>query len=138
MNGREFLDSNILVYAYDRSNVRKASRAQELVRRAVAGEFVASTQVLGEFAATLLHKSSPAINSHAVAAILDALEPIPLVPLDAGTIRLALQAQGKYGVYFYDGLILAAAERGGCTRIWSEDLNSGQKYFGVRVENPFV
>jgi predicted nucleic acid-binding protein len=138
MNAVEFLDSNILVYAYDRSDARKAARARGLVRRAVAGEIIASSQVLGEFAATLLHKSSPALSFHVVASILDALGPIALVPLDAGTIRLAVQAQGKYGVHFHDGLILAAAERGGCTRIWSEDLNAGQKYFGIEVVNPFV
>jgi predicted nucleic acid-binding protein len=34
-------------------------------------------------------------------------------------------------------MIVAAAERAGCGRILSEDLNSGQTYFGVRVENPF-
>jgi predicted nucleic acid-binding protein len=40
-------------------------------------------------------------------------------------------------VHFYDGMIVAAAERGGCGRIWSVDLNTGQKYFGIAVENPF-
>jgi predicted nucleic acid-binding protein len=34
-------------------------------------------------------------------------------------------------------MIVAAAERGGCERLWSEDLNSGQQYFGVTAENPF-
>jgi len=33
-------------------------------------------------------------------------------------------------------MIVAAAERGGCQKIWSEDLNAGQKYFGSAVENP--
>jgi predicted nucleic acid-binding protein len=41
-------------------------------------------------------------------------------------------------VQFYDGMIIAAAERAGCKRIWSEDLNAGQEYFGVKVENPFA
>ena len=40
--------------------------------------------------------------------------------------------------HFYDGMIVAAAERGGCRRILSEDLNAGQKYFQIPVENPFV
>jgi predicted nucleic acid-binding protein len=34
-------------------------------------------------------------------------------------------------------MILAAAERAGCQRIWSEDMNAGQSYFGVKVKNPF-
>jgi len=40
--------------------------------------------------------------------------------------------------HYYHGMIVAAAERGGCQKIWSEDLNAGQKYFGSAVENPFV
>jgi predicted nucleic acid-binding protein len=35
-------------------------------------------------------------------------------------------------------MILAAAEQAGCTKIWSEDLNPGQVYFGIKVENPFA
>jgi predicted nucleic acid-binding protein len=49
-----------------------------------------------------------------------------------------VEARQNYGVHFYDGMIIAAAERGGCIRIWSEDMSSGQKYFGIPVENPFA
>ena len=52
-------------------------------------------------------------------------------------VRRAVEVQGRYGLHFYDSLIVAAAERAGCERIWSEDLNSGQKYFGISVQNPF-
>ena len=52
-------------------------------------------------------------------------------------MRRAVEAHAKYGLHFYDGMIVSAAERGGCGRIWSEDLNAGQEYFGVVVENPF-
>jgi predicted nucleic acid-binding protein len=52
------------------------------------------------------------------------------------TLR-AVEAHAAYGVRFYDGMIVAAAERGGCQKILSEDLNAGQKYFGIVVENPF-
>jgi predicted nucleic acid-binding protein len=48
-----------------------------------------------------------------------------------------VEAHAQFGVHFYDGLIIAAAERGGCARIFSEDLNAGQKYFGIAVVNPF-
>jgi predicted nucleic acid-binding protein len=138
MSAPDFLDSNILVYAYDASDVKKRSIAQNLVERAVAGEAVASPQVLGEFAATLLHKISPAARPEVVTAILDALGPIKLVSPDADLVRRAVQAHGAYGVHFYDGMIVAAAERAGCARIWSEDLNPGQEYFGITVTNPFL
>ena len=133
----DFLDSNVLVYAYDISDPKKQRVAQALVERAVAGEVVASPQVLAEFAATLLHKLSPAAPPDDVTAILDALGPIKLVPSDAGVVRRAVEAHAAYGLSFYDGMIVATAERAGCERIWSEDLNPGQKYFGVMVTNPF-
>jgi predicted nucleic acid-binding protein len=137
MSVREFLDTNVLVYAYDPSDQRKQQIAQSLVRRALAGEIVISTQVLAEFAATLLHKVSPAVPPADVAAVLDALGPIGVLVPDGDLVRRAVQVRGAYGIHFYDGMIVAAAERGGCERLWSEDLNSGQQYFGVTVENPF-
>ena len=69
--------------------------------------------------------------------MLDSLSPIRVIPADAIMVRRAVEARAKYGIHFYDGMIVAAAERAGCTRIWSEDLNPGQSYFGVAVENPF-
>ncbi len=133
----DFLDTNILVYAYDSSDPRKQSVARELVRKAIAGELITSTQALAEFASTFLHKIKPAASPEDVAAMLNALGPIRLVVLDADTVTRAVEVCAAYGVHFYDGLIVAAAERGGCKRIWSEDLSAKQKYFGIVVENPF-
>jgi len=138
MPAPDFLDTNILVYAYDPTDPRKQQIAQDLVRRALAGEILASTQVLAEFAATLLHKVSPAPRLEDVIAVLAVLEPVQLIVPDSDMVRRAVETRASYGVHFYDGMIVAAAERGGCGRIWSEDLNAGQKYFGVAVENPFA
>jgi len=65
------------------------------------------------------------------------LASIRLTIPDAELVRRAVEARSSYGVHFYDGMIIAAAERAGCARIWSEDFNEGQKYFGVTVANPF-
>ena len=130
-------DTNILVYAYDVTDPAKQSIAQDLVRRAVAGEVVISMQVLAEFAATLLHKLIPAPSSDDILALLDTLAPIRLIAPDHDIVRRAVEARTAYGIHFFDGMIVAAAERSGCERIWSEDLNAGQKYFGVVVANPF-
>lgn len=138
MPGRDFLDTNVLVYAYDGTDPAKQRIAQDLVRRAVAGEIATSTQVLAEFAAALLHKISPAARPTEVSAILDALAPIKVIVADAYAIRRAVEAHAQYGVHFFDGMIVAAAEHGACTRILSEDFNTGQSYFGIKVENPFV
>src|SRR5258708_6598492 len=86
MSALEFLDTNVLVYAYDLNDPRKQQIAQGLVRRAVAGEIAASSQVLGEFAATLLHKLTPAVKPENLIALLDALGPIKLIPIDGDVV----------------------------------------------------
>ncbi len=138
MTAPEFLDTNVLVYAYDTSEPRKQQLAQGLVRRAFAGEIVASSQVLVEFAATLLHKITPAAKPEDLTVLLDTLGPIRLIAVDGDVVRRAVQARAQYGLHFYDGMIVASAERGGCQKIWSEDFNAGQTYFGIPVENPFA
>lgn len=137
MNVAEFLDTNVLVYAYDVSDPLKQGLARDLVRRAIAGEIVTSTQVLAEFAATLLHKLSPPARPEDVIAILNALGPIRLVVPDGDLVRRAVEARSEYGLHFWDGMIVAAAERAGCGQLWTEDLNPGQAYFGVMPANPF-
>ncbi len=135
MSGADFLDTNVFVYAYQFNDSGKQRVAQDLVEAAVAGKFVISVQVLSEFAATLLHKMSA--TPDAVTAILDRLSPIKLVVSDHELVRRSVEARAAYGIHFYDGMIVAAAERAGCQRILSEDLNAGQEYFGVKVSNPF-
>jgi predicted nucleic acid-binding protein len=137
MTGRDFLDANVLVYAYQTSDLRKQRIARQLVSRAVAGELTISTQVLAEFAATLLHKVQPPLSMEEVAIALDGLGPIPLIVPDGDMVSRAVEARAAYSIHFYDGMIVAAAERAGCEKILSEDLNSQQKYFGVVVANPF-
>ncbi len=138
MSAPDFLDTNVLVYAYDAGDLRKQRIAQRIVRQALGGDIVASSQVLAEFAATLLHKLSPAASPADATALLDVLAPIKLVPTDGDTVRRAIEVRARYGIHFYDGMIVAAAECGGCARIWSEDLNPGQRYFGILVQNPFT
>jgi predicted nucleic acid-binding protein len=137
MSAPEFLDTNVLLYAYDPTDRRKQQIAQDLVRKALAGDVVWSTQVLAEFAATLLHKISVRAHSEDVQAALDALIPVKMIVPDAEMVRRAVEAHARYGLHFYDGMIVAAAERGACTRILSEDLNARQEYFGIAVANPF-
>jgi predicted nucleic acid-binding protein len=137
MSGLEFLDANVLIYSYDISDLHKREVAQSLVRKALAGGMVTSTQVLGEFTAALLHKVVPRAELEKLTTALDALAAIPVIATDADMVRRAVEVHARYGLHFYDSLIVAAAERAGCERIWSEDLNSGQLYFGITVQNPF-
>jgi predicted nucleic acid-binding protein len=137
MSGADFLDTNVLVYAYQFNDREKQRIARDLVEAAVAGKFVISVQVLSEFASTFLHKASLLTTPDAVTDILDKLSPIRLVVSDGELVRRAVEARAAYGIHFYDGMIVAAAERARCKRILSEDFSAGQEYFGVTVSNPF-
>lgn len=132
-----FLDTNILIYAYDPSDRSKQRVARELLRIGSLGGNIISAQVLAEFSSALLHKKSIRIDAVEVALVLYDLELIPVVVPDLGLVHRAVEAHRTYGVHFYDAMIIAAAERGGCSHIWSEDFSPGQEYFGIRVENPF-
>ena len=137
MKGRDFLDTNVLLYAYSPLDRRKQKIADGLVRRAVSGESVISAQVLGEFASVMLHKILPTKTPDEVMRLLDTLAPIKIVVPETEMVRRAVEAHAAYGIHSYDGMIVAAAEREGSEKIWSDDLNAGQKYFGVTVANPF-
>jgi predicted nucleic acid-binding protein len=138
MSAPDFLDTNILVYAYDPSDPTKQRVAQEFLLRALDGGIVTSTQILAEFVATLLHKLSPPASPQDVLAILDALSPLKVISPDSATIRRAVEARAQNGIHFYDAMIVSAAERAACGRILSEDLNAGQSYFSIPVHNPFA
>ncbi len=137
MTGLSFLDTNVLVYAYDEKSPAKRKIARELLDTGLMGGLVLSSQVLAEFAATMLYKVSPSASPAAVMRALDALAPIRLIVPDGELVRRAVQARVSYGLHFYDSMIVAASERAACARILSEDLNEGQEYFGAIVENPF-
>jgi predicted nucleic acid-binding protein len=138
MNGPEFADSNIFVYAYDPSDPRKQQIAREVLLRGSRGHgIIASSQVFSEFASVLLHRMNPPASPPEVSATLQSLSDIRMIGIDRSLILRAVEAHERYRVHFWDGMIVAAAERGGCSRMWSEDLNPGQSYFGVKVENPF-
>ena len=133
-----FLDSNVLLYAYDYSDPRKQAIGRKLVRHAAMQRWVISAQVLAEFCATRLHKFKPAANLSELTAVLARLSVLTLVTPDRELVQRAVEAHATYGIHFYDGMIVAAAEWAGCKRILSEDLNAGQVYFGVEVINPFA
>jgi predicted nucleic acid-binding protein len=104
MLARDFLDSNILVNACDVSDSRKQRLAQDLVRKAIAGECLMSVQFLAEFAATLLHKLSSPVPPDDVLVVLNAWGPIRLVAPDGDIVRRAVEARASYGLLFYDGM----------------------------------
>ena len=139
MSAEAFLDTNVLVYCFDPGEPAKQQRARELVGEALRdGTAVISTQVAQEFLNLATRKFTHAFTGDDLRAYLDAvLAPLCQVFPDAALFRLALDVKDETGYGFYDSLIVAAALRAGCTRLYSEDMQDGRAIRGLVIENPF-
>jgi predicted nucleic acid-binding protein len=139
MNDSVFLDTNILVYAYDKHDLEKQVKAQTLLKTAIKeGSASLSTQVLGEFFVVVTRRIKKSLTVHDAERIIDILSVLPVAEIDLLLVKRAIHTQKSYGISYWDALIVAAAERTGCSKILSEDLNHSQQYNGVLVENPFM
>ena len=94
-----------------------------------------SAQVLNEFVSVMYRKFRK--SDEEVDDLLSVLEAINTVPLNPKLTRRAIEIKKRYGLQFYDSLLLATAEANGCEEFWSEDLNDGQLYCGIKAVNPF-
>ena len=132
-----FLDTNLLIYSNDARFPSKQQVARRVIADAGAREsIVISTQVLAEFSDVGFRKLK--LSAEEVLRHLALFEMVQVVQVTPLLIRRGIELRETYKVRFWDGCILAAAEQAGCEVILSEDLNPGQLYAGVKVENPFA
>ena len=139
MSDRCFVDTNVLVYAHDRSAGLKHKRAQSLVEglwNSVAG--VLSTQVLQELCVSVRRKASHPLSLEETSRLIEDYSRWEVVLNTPDSILAALTIEARYKVSFWDALILQAAESAGVEIVYSEDLATGQSYGTVRVLNPFA
>jgi len=126
---KAFVDTNVLVYAYDRGAGSKHERALSLVENLwKEGSGVLSTQVLQEFYVNVRRKAKkPISHDQARALIADYLTWDPIVN-DGATLLEALDVEQRYKLSFWDSLIVVAAQKSGASILFSEDFNgSGSK-----------
>ncbi len=138
MKDRVFLDTNILVYAYDRSDLRKQAIAQQLLMNGMENESaVLSVQVLGEFFTVVTRRIKRPMNPAEAREAIELFSNLIVQEIDLGLVQRAIDTIKSYKISYWDALIIAAAERARCKRILSEDLNDSQLYNGISVVNPF-
>jgi predicted nucleic acid-binding protein len=134
-----FVDTNVLVYAFDKSGSAKQRAAQRLMNELVEEDRLrVSTQVLQELYVTLTRKVSRRCSSEEALAVVEGLAAWPLVVVDYAAIRAAVMLAEEAKLSFWDALVVVAAARAGAGVLYTEDLNDGQEILGVRVRNPFV
>jgi predicted nucleic acid-binding protein len=139
MSDRVFLDSNILVYAYDRHEPNKQAAAQAILREGLQEDrAVLSAQVLSEFFVVVTHRVRYPLSADEALEAIRLFSTLTVMPIEAVSVETAIELHKRHHISYWDALILTTARQAGCQRILTEDLNVGQKYDGVRVENPFV
>lgn len=139
MSDKLFIDTNILVYAYDSHEPDKQRTAQRLIKNAVVHESgVISAQVLNEFYVTVTKRIKTPLSTEEAKQIIHLFGVLETVDIDYMLVKRAIDTHEHYQVGYWDALIIAAAERAGCRSVVTEDLNDGQVYHGLIVENPFV
>lgn len=131
-----FLDTNVILYAAGKMS--DAGEKQAIAAALVSGSaFGVSAQVLAEFVSAGRRKLRPALTEEVIGWWLTRLERQDPLPIDAGIVSRGRAISAEHGLNYYDGAILAAAERLGCDAVLSEDMTDGRAYGAVAVRNPF-
>lgn len=135
----EFIDSNVFIYLFDETDATKRGAAQRLVQGALNGGTTSiSFQVVQETLNIITRKlKKPATPEQARRFLDNVLVPLWHVMPSHALYQRGLDIQSRYRYSFYDALIIAAALEARCTRLYSEDLQHGQRIEGVVIENPF-
>ncbi|HTR65341.1 MAG TPA: PIN domain-containing protein [Terriglobales bacterium] len=139
MTDKFFVDTNILIYAHDRSQGAKHHRARQLIEGLwSSGQGVLSTQVLEELCVNLRRKVSPSLAIDEIRLLVEDYLSWEIVVNTQNAILQALDIQARYHTSFWDALILQAAERSGAAVLYSEDLAAERRYGTVAVVNPLL
>src|SRR5271170_4545057 len=134
-----FVDTNILIYAHDRSAGLKYERARDLIQRLwISGQGVLSTQVLQELCVNLRRKVARPLGVDEIRRLVNDYMSWEIVVNSAESVIQALESEIRYKTSFWDALILQAAEQSGAAILYSEDLAARQNYGPVRVVNPLA
>lgn len=138
-DGLEFVDANVLVYAFDASAGAKQTAAIALLERLWESEAgCLSVQVLQEFFVTVTRKVPRPLAADEAAARVREFATWHVFSPTADDVLDATAIQKSAGISFWDAMIVQAAVELRCETLWSEDLQDGQKIRGVRIRNPFV
>ena len=134
--GLEFVDTNILVYAFTAGTDSRQLTSRKLYDRLISEDLLClSTQVLQEFFVTLTRKYGH--NTEAVIGYVRDLAEWPYFTIDAAAIEEAGWLSHNSKISFWDALVIVSARRMGAKTLYSADLSHGQVISGVTVINPF-
>lgn len=134
-----FLDTNILCYTKDSTDLVKHNKAVSLVEELISKKLArVSTQVVNEFYVFLKRHSNNDSERMAAKLTAKSLMTLAPVPISSDLLISAWELEEKHKFSWWDSLILSAAIKAGCKVLYTEDLQHGQVIGGVEVVNPFL
>jgi predicted nucleic acid-binding protein len=135
---RQFVDANILVYAFDTSAAAKHATAQQLLQRLWdTGGGCLSVQVLQEFFVTVTRKVALPLPVEEAADRIREFATWKVFTPNANDVLAAIALHQQAQLNFWDAMVIEAAAELGCDVLWTEDMNDGQLLRGVHIRNPF-
>jgi predicted nucleic acid-binding protein len=134
------VDTNVLVYAYDRSEPEKQRWALEVLERLVAADLgVLSTQTLAEFCAVTTRKIPTPLSAEQAYTQIERFARIwPVLSVTAQVVLEAVRGMRDYQFSFWDAQLWAVARLNQVPVVFSEDFNPVAVVEGVRFVNPFA
>lgn len=133
MSGKTFLDTNILIYLFSKTEPNKRKAIVELLEK--LDSVVWSTQVIQEFYQVMTSKYDQ--NPQQVKNTIRQLDHFELAVNDKETILEAIEIQSHYKLSFWDSLVVSAAKKTNCKYLLAEDLTHNQEILGIKIINPF-
>ena len=134
-----FVDTKILVYAEDSDAGEKRGRARDLIVGLWdSQDGVVSVQVLQEFYVTVTRKLTRKMPSKKATAIVEEYLAWKVIDNTTDLFQSALRLHNEARLSLWDALIVEAALDAGCERLYTEDLNPGQRFSSLVVVNPFL
>lgn len=139
MKDKFFIDTNIIVYAFDKQDVEKSRKAQDLIKLAHKGEGCISYQVVQEFLNVALKKFEvPLTPDDAKIYLSKILYPLCEIFPSENLYFNAIEIMERWKFSFYDSLIISAAIDSDCRILYSEDFKHNQKIYELTIRNPFL
>jgi predicted nucleic acid-binding protein len=140
MSDRVFLDTNVIVYAFDQLSPEKMNVARKLLTEGAASRrAIISYQVVQEFVNVALRRfESTMSHSELEEFLFEALFPMMAVSSSPALVIEALRLRSRHQLAWYDSLIVAAALEKDCQVLYSEDLQHGRRFADLLVQNPFL
>lgn len=135
----QFVDTNVLLYAYDASAGARHTAARDLVSQLGCDwQGVLSVQVLQEFYVNVTRKITRPLSPRLAVERIRVLGQWPTHAPTAEDVAAAAELSVVAQLSFWDAMVVRSASASGCRVLWTEDLNAGQVIAGVKIKNPFA